>query len=89
MVPTMQGEEKLSIPSGTQSGKVFRLHGKGFPHIHSNGAGDELVVIDVDIPKRVSKEQRELFEKLAETLDSKVHPQEKSFMDKLKEVLGG
>lgn len=89
MVPTMQGEEKLSIPSGTQSGKVFRLHGKGFPHIHSNGAGDELVVIDVDIPKRVSKEQRELFEKLAETLDSEVHPQEKSFMDKLREVLGG
>ena len=89
MVPTMQGEVKLSIPAGTQSGKVFCLHGKGFPHIHSNSSGDELVIIDVDIPKRVTKEQRDLIEKLAETLDSEVHPQEKSFMDKLKEALGG
>lgn len=89
MVPTMQGETKLSIPAGTQSGKIFRLRGKGFSHVHSNSAGDQLVVIDVDIPKRLTKEQRELFEKLADTLDSEVHPQEKSFMDKLKEVLGG
>jgi len=89
MVPTMQGETKLSIPAGTQSGKVFRLRGKGFPHVHSNSAGDQLIVIDVDIPKRLTKEQRELFEKLAETLDSEVHPQEKSFMDKVKEVVGG
>jgi len=89
MVPTMQGETKLSIPAGTQSGKIFRLRGKGFPHVHSSNAGDQLVVIDIDIPKRLTKEQRELFEKLADTLDSEVHPQEKSFLDKLKEVLGG
>jgi len=89
MAPTMQGETKLSIPAGTQSGRIFRLHGKGFPYVHSSNTGDLLVIISVEIPKRVSKEQRELFEKLAETLDSEVHPQEKSFMDKLKEVLGG
>lgn len=89
MVPTMQGETKLSIPAGTPSGKMFRIHSRGFPHLHSNASGDLLVVINVDIPKRVTKEQRELFEKLAETLDSEVHPQERSFFDKLKEVLGG
>ena len=89
VIPTMEGETTLSIPSGTQSGKVFRLRGKGFSHVHSNSKGDQLVIVAVEIPKRLSKEQRELFEQLAETLDSEVHPQEKSFADKLKEVLGG
>lgn len=89
VIPTMEGQTTLSIPSGTQSGKVFRLRGKGFPHVHSNSKGDQLVIVAVEIPKRLSKEQRELFEQLAETLDSEVHPQEKSFVDKLKEVLGG
>ena len=89
MVPTMDGNTKLSVPSGTQPGKVFRLRGKGFPHVHSNNTGDQLVIINIEIPKRISKEQRELFEQLAETLGSEVHPQEKSFMDILREVLGG
>jgi molecular chaperone DnaJ len=88
-VPTLRGDEKLSIPAGTQPGKVFKLRHKGISHLHSNGKGDQLVIINVDIPNRLTSEQRELFEKLADTLGSDVLPQERSFLDVIKDVLGG
>jgi len=88
-VPTLDGTAKLTIPAGTQPGKVFSLKSKGVPHIRSSGRGDELVMIEVEVPTRLNAEQRKLFEELAHTLGSEVKPQEKSFVDKLKEVLGG
>ncbi len=88
-IPTIRDTEKLNIPAGTQPGKIFTLKGKGVPHLHSKGNGDQLVVVNVEVPAHLTREQRELFEKLAETMGSEVHPQEKSFFDILKEVLGG
>lgn len=88
-VPTVDGKAKLTIPPGTQPGKIFRLKGKGVPHLRGNGRGDQLVIVNVEIPTRLTAEQRELFEKLAKTMGTEPHPQEKSFLDLLKEVLGG
>jgi molecular chaperone DnaJ len=88
-VPTLNGDEKLTIPSGTQPGKVFKLRNKGIPHLRHNGRGDQLVIINVDIPSRLTSDQRQLFEQLADTLGSEVLPQERSFLDILKDVLGG
>jgi len=88
-VPTMNGSDKLKIPSGTQPGKVFVLRNKGFPHVRGSGSGDELVVINVEVPTRLTDEQKELLEKLADTLGTEVRPQERSFIDRLKDVLGG
>jgi molecular chaperone DnaJ len=88
-VPTLNGKEKLVIPSGTQPGKVFKLRNKGIPHLRRGGRGDQLVIINVDIPSRLSSDQRQLFEQLADTLGSEVLPQERSFLDILKDVLGG
>ncbi len=88
-VPTLDGKEKLVIPSGTQPGRIFKLRGKGVPHIRSSSRGDQLVIVGVEIPNQVSPEQRELFEKLADTLGTEVLPQEKGFFDRLKEVLSG
>jgi len=88
-VPTLDGKSKLTIPAGTQPGKVITLKGKGVPRLRGNGRGDELVMIEVEVPTRLSAEQRRLFEELAHTLGSEVKPTEKSFVDKLKEVLGG
>ena len=88
-VPTLNGKEKLVIPPGTQPGRIFKLKGHGVPHLRSSGRGDQLVIIGVDIPTQVSLEQRELFEKLAQTLGTEVLPQEKGFFDRLKEVLSG
>jgi molecular chaperone DnaJ len=88
-VPTVDGKEKLVIPPGTQPGKIFKLRGHGVPHLRSSGRGDQLVIVGVEIPTQVSQDQRELFEKLAETLGTEVLPQEKGFFDRLKEVLSG
>lgn len=88
-IPTVDGPTKLNIPAGTQPGKVFTLRGKGSPILRSTGRGDQLIIINVEIPSKITPEQRKLFEELAETLGTEVRPQEKSFVDKLREVLGG
>jgi molecular chaperone DnaJ len=88
-VPTLDGDEKLNIPSGTQPGKVFTMRGKGVPFLRRKDRGNQLVIVNVAIPKRLTKEQRELFEKLAESLGTTVKPQEKGFIDWLNEALGG
>ncbi len=89
LVPTVDGDVKLKIPSGTQPGKIIRMRGKGVPHLRSNSRGDQLVIVNITIPKKLDVEERELFEKLAEKMDGKVLPQERGFLDKLKHVLGG
>lgn len=88
-VPTVEGDEKLKIPAGTQPGKIFTIKGKGVPFVRRNGRGDQLVIVNVEIPEKLTREQRELFEKLAESLGTKVTPKEKGFLDWLNETLGG
>jgi len=88
-VPTVDGDVKLKIPAGTQPGKIIRMRGKGVPHLHRDSRGDQLVIVNITIPKNLDQEERELFEKLAEKMDSKVLPQERGFLDRLKSVLGG
>jgi molecular chaperone DnaJ len=88
-VPTLDGDEKLKVPSGTQPGKIFHIKNKGVPYLRRNGRGDQLVIINVAIPSKLTREQRELFEKLAESLGTTVKPQEKGFLDWLNEALGG
>jgi molecular chaperone DnaJ len=88
-VPTVDGEHGLNIPAGTQPGKVFTLKGKGVPYLRKNGRGDQHVIVNVGIPKKLTREQHEMFEKLAETLGTTPQPQEKGFLDWLNEALGG
>ena len=88
-VPTLKGEEKLEIPSGTQHGEVFKLKGKGLPDIRSYRHGDQIVQILVEIPKRLSERQKQLLREFATTEDQDVMPQRKSFMEKLKDVFAG
>lgn len=88
-VPTIDGPEKLRIPAGTQPGKVLYLRDKGVPKLRRSGRGDQLVVINVEVPKRLNGEQRELFEQLANSLGSEVRPQERGIMDRLKEAFLG
>ena len=88
-VPTVDGDVKLKIPAGTQPGKIIRMRDRGVPHLRSNSRGDQLVIVNVTIPKKLDNEERELFEQLAQKMDSKVLPQEKGFLDRLKSVLSG
>lgn len=69
-VPTLQGSVMMRIPAGTQSGTTFRLRGKGMPDLRGKGAGDELVKVNVEIPRSLSSRQKELVEELARTLET-------------------
>jgi molecular chaperone DnaJ len=88
-VPTVDGPTQLKIPTGTQPGKVLTLKGKGVPRLRGAGRGDQMVVINVEVPTKLSAEQRKLFEQLGKSLGHEVQPQERGFLDWLKETLGG
>ena len=89
-VPTLDGEkEELAIPAGTQNGTVVRLKGRGIPYLRRNGRGDQLIIVTVHIPQKLSPRQHELFYELSETLNKEaINPQEKGFLDRVKEALG-
>ena len=87
-VPTIDGRAKIKIPAGTQSGKIFRLKGKGFPAVNSYDKGDQLVQVNVWTPQHVSAEEKAMLEKLSHSTNFKPHPDknEKNFFDKIKEM---
>jgi molecular chaperone DnaJ len=94
-VPTVDGDTKLTVPGGTQSGRVFRLRGLGVPKLDRSGRGanvgrgDQLVIINVATPKTLTAEQRDLFQQLARTLGKEVIPQkDKGILGQLKDALG-
>ncbi len=94
-VPTVDGPAEMTIPPGTQSGKVIRLRGHGVPKLRRDGStggrGDQLVVLNVEVPTKLTREQRELFEQLAQTLGRKVTPQKvgRGFVDRIADFFGG
>ena len=87
-VPTLEGKGKLKIPSGTQPGTVLRIKGKGIVRRSRSGRGDQLVEVAVEVPTSLTVRQRELMEELAKELGDEVQPQQKTFVQKLKEFFG-
>jgi molecular chaperone DnaJ len=67
-VPTLEGDTKLKVPPGCQSGATFRLKNRGIQHLNERSRGDELITVKVSTPESLTKEQRQLFEQLAESL---------------------
>lgn len=88
MVPALDGEIELKIPAGTQSGKIFRIRGKGIPHLNGYGNGDQLVRVMVITPTKLSSEEKELFDRLAKLGKHRPLKVDKSFFEKLRETLG-
>src|SRR5687767_2458081 len=86
-VPTIDGRAKIKIPAGTQSGKVFRLKGKGFPAVNSYQKGDQLIHVNIWTPQHLSADEKTMLEKLSHSNNFKPHPDknEKSFFDKMRE----
>jgi molecular chaperone DnaJ len=95
IVPTVDGDVELTIPAGTQSGKIFRMRGRGFPRLRSDGSnsgrGDQLIHVRVDIPTKLTPEQRKAFETLADVMGSEVQPQPngKGFMGRVMDFFAG
>ena len=87
-VPTIDGKAKIKIPAGTQSGKIFRLKGKGFPEVNSYSKGDQLIHVNVWTPQNISNEEKDMLEKLNDSNNFKPQPDksDKSFFDKIKEA---
>jgi molecular chaperone DnaJ len=89
-VPGLNGDERLKIPEGTQSGAVFRVKGKGLPDPHGGGRGDLYYHMRVMTPTKLTKEQRKLLEQLDATLKVENKPAERgsSLFDKVKDIFG-
>ena len=84
-VPTLEGIESLKVPEGTQTGAAFRIRGKGVPHVNGHGRGDLFIHIEVKVPGKLNRTQRELFEKLREALPVENEPAEKGLFEKVKD----
>jgi molecular chaperone DnaJ len=84
-IPTIDGgKAKIKIPEGTQSGKQFRLKGKGMPYMRGSGTGDLYVQINTEVPISLNREQKELLEKFREIENEKSNPSIKQFFKKAK-----
>lgn len=84
-VPTLDGQVTMKIPEGTQPGKVLRLKGKGIPSLRGGSRGDQLVRIKVVVPTKLSDKQKDALRKFADISKDNINPEEKSFMDKVKD----
>ena len=92
-VPTLDGDEPVEVPEGTQSGHVIRLRGRGIPHLRNSGRrGDQLIDVFVMTPRGLSEKQRELLNQLAATLPSEGEPgegDERGWVGKLRDTISG
>jgi molecular chaperone DnaJ len=89
-VPTIDGgKTRVKVPEGTQSGRVFRLQGKGMPVLRARGTGDMYVQVMVETPQKLSKRQRELLTEFERQSSGETHPESAGFFAKVKEFLDG
>lgn len=88
-VPTLNGQEELTIKPGTQHGEQFRIRNAGLPNLRTTRPGDLIVLMMIEVPAKLSKKQKELLRQYAETEDHDVMPHNKSFWEKMKEYIGG
>ncbi|MDZ4787878.1 MAG: molecular chaperone DnaJ [Blastochloris sp.] len=85
MVPTLEGKASIKVPSGTQSGKLFRLRGKGVPDLRGSHHGDLNIRVMVEVPTKLNSEQKKKLEEFAELCGDETHPESNSFFDKAKD----
>lgn len=85
-VATLEGPETLKVPEGTQSGREFKLRGKGVPHLNQHGKGDLIVEVRVQTPAKLNKQQKELMKQLAETMTVENTPTSRGLFSKVKEM---
>ncbi|MDR1721421.1 MAG: molecular chaperone DnaJ [Methanobrevibacter sp.] len=86
-VPTIDGEAKLNIPAGTQSGTVFRLKGQGMPILHRSSKGNLYVEVKVVVPQKLNDKQKEKLREFAEISGEEIHSYEKGIFDRFKDAI--
>lgn len=83
-IPTLFAKCLITIPEGTQHGKIFRVKGEGFPNVHGKGKGDLLVKMNVETPTHLTPKQKEILKEFGKTEGIDNHPKKKNFLDKIK-----
>ncbi len=83
-MPTLTGSCRMTIPEGTQSGKVFKMRGEGFPNVHGQGKGDLLIKVIVETPSQLTEKQRQLLREFGDSESSENFPRKRSFLEKIK-----
>ncbi len=87
-IETLEGPETIKVPEGTQSGREFKLRGKGVPHLNERGKGDLVVEIRVATPSKLTRQQRDLMKQLEETMVVDNEPQSRGLFGKMKDMFG-
>ena len=85
-IETLEGKESIKVPEGVQSGREFRLRGKGVPHLNERGKGDLIVQIRVETPTKLTKQQRDLMKQLSETMVVENEPHSSGLFEKMKDI---
>ena len=88
-VPTVEGKVADTVPEGTQSGTVFRLRGKGIQYLGGRGKGDQYVKVEVEIPKKLNRHQRDALKAFEETLKDENYEKRKGFFKNLRDKFEG
>ena len=88
-VPTLEGQSDLTIPRGTQHATPFKVTGAGLPNLRSARRGDLIVVIKVELPRKLTSKQEKLLRDFAETEDVAVMPESHGFLKRMKDLFGG
>lgn len=88
-VPTLGGKVQLTIPAGTQTGRTFRLRGRGMPNVNGMGHGDQYVRVTIETPVDLNEEQKQLLARFAELGGERVHPISSSFFERAKKFFTG
>ncbi len=86
-IPTLEGDTRMKVPEGTQSGKEFRMRAKGVPYLNEHGRGDLIVEVAVQTPRKLTRDQKELLRQLGESVVIENAPTSRSLIAKLKEML--
>src|SRR5207245_4498252 len=98
VVPTLDGSDSVKVPEGTQTGTTLRLRGKGLPDVNGRGRGDLFATVQVQTPKKLTRDQRQLIEQLARALpkeefEPRPHgandtQDERNLFDRVKDMFG-
>ena len=89
VVPTIDGKVEYTVPEGTQSGKTFRLKNKGIPYVNGRGRGDQYVRVTIEIPKKLTKAQKDALNKFENTMKDDNYENRKSFFKGMKDRFNG
>ena len=88
-VPTLEGTVKYTISEGTQTGSTFRIRNRGIQMLNSQSKGDLYIKVNIEVPRRLNKDQKALLKKFSESLKNENHEKRKSFTDRMKDAFGG